>query len=90
MSIETASSLLYETMMLSLMVSAPVLGTALFSGLIISILQAATQVNEQTLSFVPKIVLTMLVFVFVFPWMMTSLVEFSWRLLDQVARGGAP
>jgi flagellar biosynthetic protein FliQ len=77
-------------MLLGLLISAPVLGTALVSGLIISILQAATQVNEQTLSFVPKIVLTMVVFAVAFPWMMTSLVEFSARLLERVAAGGSP
>ncbi len=90
MSIEHVSTLLQETMLLGLMVSAPVLGTALVSGLIISILQAATQVNEQTLTFVPKIVLTMLVFAVIFPWMMTTLVDFSARLLAQVAAGTSP
>lgn len=88
MGIENASSLVYEAMSLALFVSAPVLGTALISGLVISILQAATQVNEQTLSFVPKIVLTMMVFALVFPWMMITLVEFGARLLARVAGGG--
>ena len=90
MNIEAASSLIHETMLISLMISAPVLGTALVSGLVISILQAATQVNEQTLSFVPKIVFTMLVFALVFPWMMMSLTDFGARLLAQVAAGASP
>ena len=90
MSIETASTLVQETMLISLLVSAPVLGTALVSGLVISILQAATQVNEQTLSFVPKIVLTMMVFALIFPWLMMSLVEFASKLLGIVAAGASP
>ena len=73
---------------MTLWLSAPVLATALTSGLVISVLQAATQVNEQTLSFVPKIVLTLGVFAILFPWIMGSLVEFARALLTMVASGG--
>jgi flagellar biosynthetic protein FliQ len=90
MTIEQASVLLQETVRLSLWLSAPILATALISGLVISILQAATQVNEQTLSFVPKIVLTLGVFALLFPWMMATLVDFGHQLLSQIAAGGAP
>nr|MDJ0789989.1 flagellar biosynthetic protein FliQ [Myxococcota bacterium] len=58
MDIEQVSALLQETIRMSLILAAPVLFTALGSGLVVSIFQAATQINEQTLSFVPKIVLT--------------------------------
>jgi len=88
MSIETASALLQETVRMSLWLSAPILMTALLSGLVISILQAATQVNEQTLSFVPKIILTLLVLVVLFPWIMGNLVDFGHRLLADIAAGG--
>ncbi len=88
MDLEQVSSLLQETIRLSLLLSAPILFTALTSGLLISIFQAATQINEQTLSFVPKIVLTLGVFSFTFPWVMASLVDFGNRLMDTVARGG--
>jgi len=89
MSIEQVSDLLRETIRVSLILSAPVLVTALGSGLIISIFQAATQVNEQTLSFVPKIVLTLGIFAVVFPWVMRTLVDFGTRLfLAAGARGG--
>ena len=87
MSIEQASVLLQETIRLSLWLSAPILATALFSGLLISIFQAATQVNEQTLTFVPKIVLTLGVFALLFPWIMASLVDFALQLLEQIASG---
>ena len=59
-----------------LMVSAPVLLTILAVGLIVSIFQAATQINEQTLSFVPKIIAAVAVLAFAGPWMMTTLVEY--------------
>ena len=60
MGIAEVSALLQETIWTSLALSAPILATALATGLVISVFQAATQINEQTLSFVPKIVLTLL------------------------------
>ncbi len=90
MNIEDASSLIHETMLISLMVSAPVLGTALVSGLVISILQAATQVNEQTLTFVPKIVVVLGLFGLLFPWIMQVLTTFAGDLLVRVATRGGP
>jgi flagellar biosynthesis protein FliQ len=64
-----------------LMVSAPVLLVILVVGLLVSIFQAATQINEQTLSFVPKVLATVAVLVFVGPWMVTTLVEYLQRSL---------
>lgn len=87
MTIDQASALIQDAIRTALLLSAPTLATALFSGLIISIFQAATQVNEQTLSFVPKVVLTLGVFALLFPWMMGTLVDFSHQLLDQIATG---
>lgn len=66
---------------LLLMVSAPVLLTVLGVGLVVSIFQAATQINETTLSFVPKIVAAVAVLGFAGPWMMTTLVEYLKRVL---------
>lgn len=90
MNVEQVSELLQETIRLSLWLAAPVLATALVTGLLVSILQAATQVNEQTLTFVPKIVLTLGVFAFLFPWFMTRLVDFAQRLLASAASGSGP
>ncbi len=59
-----------------LMVSAPVLLTILAVGLVVSIFQAATQINEATLSFVPKIVAAVAVLAIAGPWMLATLVEF--------------
>lgn len=64
-----------------LMVSAPVLGVVLVVGLVVSIFQAATQINEATLSFVPKVVAAVAVLAIAGPWMLTSLVEFIRRTL---------
>ncbi len=59
-----------------LMVSAPVLVTILVVGLVVSIFQAATQINEATLSFVPKIIAAVAVLAVTGPWMMSTLVDY--------------
>ena len=64
-----------------LMVSAPVLLVVLGVGLVVSIFQAATQINEATLSFVPKVVAAVAVLGFAGPWMMTTLVDYLQRTL---------
>ena len=67
-----------------LMISAPVLLTVLGVGLLVSIFQAATQINEATLSFVPKIVAAVAVLAIAGPWMLTSLVEYLQRTLQSI------
>ena len=69
---------------LLLMVAAPVLIAVLVVGLIVSVFQAATQINEATLSFVPKIVAAVAVLAFAGPWMMTTLVEYLQRTLQSI------
>jgi flagellar biosynthetic protein FliQ len=69
---------------LLLMVSAPVLLVVLVVGLLVSIFQAATQINEATLSFVPKVVAAVAVLGFAGPWMMTTLVEYLQRTLQAI------
>ena len=67
-----------------LMVSAPVLLAVLVVGLVVSIFQAATQINEATLSFVPKIIAAVVVLAIAGPWMMTTLVEYLQRTLQSI------
>lgn len=67
-----------------LWVAAPILGVVLLVGLLVSIFQAATQINEATLSFVPKIVAAVAVMIFAGPWMMSTLVEFLQRTLQSI------
>ncbi len=69
---------------LLLMVSAPILLTVLGVGLLVSVFQAATQIHEQTLSFVPKILAAVLVLGITGPWMLTSLVEYMQRMLQTI------
>lgn len=69
-----------EALMLSLVLSAPVLGAGLLVGLVISLLQAVTQVQEQTLAFVPKIVAMVLVAILLLGWMGSQLSEFAARM----------
>lgn len=73
-----------QGLMLLLMVAAPVLLTVLVIGLLVSVFQAATQINEATLSFVPKIVGAVVMLAVAGPWMMTTLVEYLQRTLQTI------
>ena len=68
----------------TLMVSAPLFIAALTTGLLISIFQAATQINEMTLSFVPKLVAIFVTLVLAGPWMITVLTDFMRRLFESI------
>ena len=67
-----------------LMVAAPVLLTVLAVGLLVSIFQAATQINEATLSFVPKMIAAVAVLAIAGPWMLSTLVEYLQRTLQSI------
>ncbi|MDT8999359.1 flagellar biosynthesis protein FliQ [Paucibacter sp. APW11] len=67
-----------------MLVAAPVLITVLLVGVLVSVFQAATQINEATLSFVPKVVAAVLVLALTGPWMMTTLVEYIQRTLQTI------
>jgi flagellar biosynthesis protein FliQ len=67
-----------------LLVSAPMLITVLLIGLVVSIFQAATQIHEATLSFVPKIIGAVAVLAIAGPWMLTNLVEYIQRTLQSI------
>lgn len=69
---------------LLLMVAAPVLLTVLVVGLVVSIFQAATQINEATLSFVPKMIAAVAVLTLAGPWMLSTLVEYLQRMLQAI------
>lgn len=68
----------------TLLVSAPMLLTALVLGLVISIFQAATQLNESTLQFVPKLVAMLLVLILAGPWMLQYLMDYIQRLFSSI------
>ena len=63
-------SILQQTMILVLILATPVLAVSMFVGLVISILQAVTQIQESTITFVPKIIAGIVVLIVSFPWML--------------------
>lgn len=81
---ESVMTLGQQAIELTLLLSAPLLLSALLIGLVVSIFQAATQINEQTLSFIPKLVGIFAVLVVVGPWMITMMVDFIHRLYGNI------
>ena len=77
-----------DTLTLMLMLSTPVLLAGLAIGLIVSVLQAVTQIQEQTLSFVPKIIAMVVVAILFMPWMVTRLLAFSAEMFGPMPTGG--
>ncbi len=77
----TIISLAQQSVKLCVLLSAPMLITALIVGLVISIFQAVTQIQEMTLTFVPKILAMVLVFFLTMPWMLHKLMEFTQNLI---------
>jgi flagellar biosynthetic protein FliQ len=67
-----------------LLVSAPLFIAALVTGLLVSVFQAATQINEMTLSFVPKLIVIFTVLVLAGPWMLTVLTDYIRRLFESI------
>lgn len=82
------TSLASEALWLILMLSLPPLLASLIVGLVISFLQALTQVQEQTLTFVPKIIATILVLIISAAWMLSTLREFAGRVFEAMLRVG--
>jgi flagellar biosynthetic protein FliQ len=70
-----------QTLETVLIVSAPMLGAGLIVGILISIIQIITSIHDTALAFVPRIVVTFVVFLIVFPWMMTIMVSYTHTLL---------
>jgi flagellar biosynthetic protein FliQ len=66
-----------QSIELTLLISLPLLGVGLVVGLIVSIFQAATQIQEMTLTFIPKILSIFLVLIFAFPWIMDKIVTYT-------------
>jgi flagellar biosynthetic protein FliQ len=82
MSMEQAVDVVRESLTVMLLLSTPILGAALVIGLVVSVFQAVTQIQEQTLSFVPKIIGMGIVAILVTPWVATMIVEFSRRMFS--------
>jgi flagellar biosynthetic protein FliQ len=85
MTIEQATDLLRDAMLMTLIIIGPILAIGMVVGLIISLVQAVTQIQEQSLAFVPKIFAMAIAVVVVMPWMFQRLIEYTRHLF---AMGG--
>lgn len=82
MTVDQAVDIVREALSLMLMLSMPILGAALVIGMAVSVFQAMTQIQEQTLSFVPKIVGMVIVTILVTPWIATLIMDFSKKMFS--------
>jgi len=73
-----------QALYMLLMVAAPIIVVVLIVGLIVSILQAATQVNEPTLSFIPKLIAALVALIIAGPWLLTTLVDYLQGILSSI------
>lgn len=81
---ETVLTIGRQALELAIVVSAPVLLAALVTGLLVSIFQAATQINEMTLSFIPKLLVMFLVMILAGPWMISMMVDYMRQLFSSI------
>jgi len=81
---ETIVGLLQQALEVTLLISAPLLLAALITGLVVSVFQAATQINEMTLSFIPKLLAIFATLVLAGPWMLSVMVDFMRRLFSAI------
>ncbi|WP_079415218.1 flagellar biosynthesis protein FliQ [Thiomonas intermedia] len=81
---ESITTLAQQALWVTFLVALPLLGVALVVGLVVSLIQAATQLNEMTLSFVPKVLAMGLAGVFAGPWMLHVMMDFTIRLFESI------
>lgn len=81
---ESVINIAQQAIQVTLLVSAPLLLAALATGLLVSVFQAATQINEMTLSFIPKLLVTFVVLVVAGPWMLELMVDYMRRLFESI------
>lgn len=83
---ETVIAIAEEGIWVVLLISGPLLALALVVGLVVSIFQATTQIQEQTLAFIPKIVAVLLGIVFFGPWMLSHLISYTNNIFSNLVR----
>jgi flagellar biosynthetic protein FliQ len=81
---ETVMEIGRQALQMTLILAGPPLLAALVTGLIISVFQAATQINEQTLSFIPKLVVMFITLLIAGPWMLDMMVDYIRRLFESI------
>ncbi|ANV97460.1 flagellar export apparatus protein FliQ [Helicobacter enhydrae] len=77
-------ALAIETYKITLLISLPMLLAGLIVGLMVSIFQATTQINEMTLTFVPKILAVIVVLIFTLPWMLNMVLDYTRRVFELI------
>ncbi len=80
----TLFTLFKETIFLAFSLAAPILVLGMLIGILVSVFQTATSIQEQSLTFIPKLLITALALIGLAPWMLTRLMEFTIRLLGQL------
>lgn len=89
MSQDFVVQVMYQAINLTLLISLPGVGIGLAVGFLISLFQAITQIQEQTLTFVPKVVSVLLIIAFTSPWMISMMVDFTttlWNTIPSMVR----
>ena len=86
---EFAVELLRTVILQAVVLAAPFLGIAMIVGLIVSLFQAVTSINEQTLSFVPKALCVLGLLLILSPWMIRQLIEFTTAIIEKMPQMGA-
>ena len=81
MSADFVINIARQAMLIAILIAAPMLGFGLLVGLIVSIFQAVTQINEMTMTFVPKIVAVAAAFAIFLPWILRLIVDFTIQLI---------
>ncbi len=84
MSPEFIVGLMAETMKTTIMLALPILASGLIAGVLVSMLQAATQINEMTLVFIPKMIAVGIAILLFFPWMLQVITDFTQGLITGI------
>ncbi|MCR8913803.1 flagellar biosynthesis protein FliQ [Marinobacter panjinensis] len=81
---ETVIDILREALWMIVLLASLIIGPGLVIGLVVSTFQAATQINEQTLSFLPRLLITLITIIVMGPWMLTKLLDHAERLITSI------
>ncbi len=81
---ETVTTIGQQALWVTMMIAAPMLVSALAVGLLIGMIQAATQINEMTLSFIPKLLVLVISIVVAGPWMLSVIINYTRNLIQQI------
>ncbi|MDJ0793423.1 MAG: flagellar biosynthesis protein FliQ [Woeseiaceae bacterium] len=81
---ETVTTIGQQALWVTMLIAAPMLVSALAVGLLIGMIQAATQINEMTLSFIPKLLVLVISIVVAGPWMLSVIINYTRQLIQQI------